>query len=102
MSIHFNCECVDFVVFGVRTDELDVDGLEAECDGNDESELVALEVEHYAIAADEACAAVSVPDVLGCFPGRLFCFLQPGLQRGSRCRMALAKLAQILYKETVF
>jgi len=76
----------------MRADELDVDGLEAICHGDDQAIVVALDVEEHAIVANKADARVVILDVAGCGPSGVFCLVVLGLESLFGIRVAYPKV----------
>src|SRR5581483_2242114 len=73
---------VDPVIVAVRADPLDPDDTSFEVDSDDQTIIVALDVEHYPLAGHDAGRGVTSANLGGILPSRLAGFIEPRVERG--------------------
>src|SRR2546426_4172190 len=90
---------VDLVVLGVRSHKPDVDHPIGVVDPHHEPVVVALDVEHHAVVADDARASVLLLDLRGGIPILLLDLAVPREQRLFRVSVLLPKLAESFLRD---
>src|SRR5258705_2448423 len=90
---------VDPVVLGVRSHESDVDDPIRIVDLHHQPIVVALDVEHHAVAGDDARCPVLRLDLCGSIPVLLHNFAVPCEKRLLRVRVSLPKLSERLFRD---
>lgn len=75
-----NSVCVDLVVFSMGADKTDPTELEIEVEFDDQSVLVAFDVEHNSIPVKNACVRMILFQCVDILPSCFFSFPEPCLQ----------------------
>jgi len=77
----------------MTSDKFDINGLSEIVDINDEAVIVPLDIENDTAFPNDAGVRVSLFDLIGRLPNRLFRFLEPRSQRSLRIRMTFPEFA---------
>src|SRR4051794_32084805 len=78
---------IDPVVVLVGTQPFDPHDALLEVDGHHETVIIALDIEHDPLSADDACRGIELPHIGGTHPACLADFVEPRIERRLHCRL---------------
>src|SRR2546423_247748 len=78
----FHCLHIDFIVSSMGAEPLNIDDLRPIMNRYDQPVVIAFDVEHHAVRANDACSRVGPYYVRGTRPVRTLDFMKPSIEGG--------------------